>query len=69
MSAESDRIARLSRIYERAEEVFESADSAREWMKTTNPSIGFGVPLELCSTAPGCVEVERLLYRIEYGVF
>jgi putative toxin-antitoxin system antitoxin component (TIGR02293 family) len=66
---ESDRIARLSRIYQRAREVFESADSAREWMKTPNPSIGFAVPLELCSTDPGCVEVERLLYRIEYGVF
>ena len=69
MPDESDRIARLSRIYQRAREVFESADSAREWMKTPNPSIGFAVPLELCSTDPGCVEVERLLYRIEYGVF
>jgi len=69
MPEESDRIARLSRIYQRAREVFESADSAREWMQTPNPSIGFAIPLELCSTDPGCVEVERLLYRIEYGVF
>jgi putative toxin-antitoxin system antitoxin component (TIGR02293 family) len=69
MPDESDRIARLSRIYQRAREVFESADSAREWMQTPNPSIGFAVPLELCSTDPGCVEIERLLYRIEYGVF
>ena len=69
MPDESDRIARLSRIYQRATEVFQSADSAREWMQTPNPSIGFAVPLELCSTDPGCVEVERLLYRIEYGVF
>jgi putative toxin-antitoxin system antitoxin component (TIGR02293 family) len=69
MPDESDRIARLSRIYQRAREVFDSADSAREWMQTPNPSIGFAVPLELCSTDPGCVEVERLLYRIEYGVF
>jgi uncharacterized protein (DUF2384 family) len=38
-------------------------------MQTPNPSIGFAVPLELCSTDPGCVEIERLLYRIEYGVF
>jgi putative toxin-antitoxin system antitoxin component (TIGR02293 family) len=69
MPDESDRIARLSRIYQRAREVLESADSAREWMQTPNPSVGFAVPLELCSTDPGCVEVERLLYRIEYGVF
>ncbi len=69
MGSQSDRIARLSRIYQRAKEVFESADSAREWMKTPNPSIGLGPPLELCSTDSGCVEVERLLYRIEYGVF
>jgi uncharacterized protein (DUF2384 family) len=38
-------------------------------MQTPHPSVGFAVPLELCSTDPGCVEVERLLYRIEYGVF
>ena len=69
MPDESDRIARLSRIYQRAREVFDSADSAREWMQTPNPSIGFAVPLELCSTDPGCVEVERVLHRIEYGVF
>jgi putative toxin-antitoxin system antitoxin component (TIGR02293 family) len=69
MPDESDRIARLSRIYQRTKEVFESADSAREWMLTSNPSLGFAVPLELCSTDPGCVEIERLLYRIEYGVF
>ena len=69
MPDESDRLARLSRIYQRAREVFDSADSAREWMQTPNPSIGFAVPLELCSTDPGCVEVERVLYRIEYGVF
>jgi putative toxin-antitoxin system antitoxin component (TIGR02293 family) len=69
MPDESDRIARLWRIYQRALEVFESADSAREWMQTPNPSIGFAVPLELCSTDPGCVEVDRLLSRIEYGVF
>ena len=69
MPDESDRIARLSRIFQRAREVLESADSAREWMQTPNPSVGFAVPLELCSTDPGCVEVERLLYRIEYGVF
>ena len=68
-SRPSDRIARLSRIYQRAQEMFESADAACEWMKTPNPSIGFSVPLELCSTAPGCVEVERLLCRIKYGVF
>ena len=69
MSSESDRITRLSRICQRAKEVFGSVDSAHEWMKTPNPSIGFSVPLELCSTDLGCVEVERLLYRIEYGVF
>lgn len=68
-AAESDRLARLERIFKTAESTLGDAASAREWMLTSNPSLNFKIPLELTATDPGSVEVERLLMRIEYGVF
>jgi putative toxin-antitoxin system antitoxin component (TIGR02293 family) len=66
---ESDRLARLERIFKEAESTLGDVASAREWMLTPNPSLNFKTPLELTATDPGSVEVERLLVRIEYGVF
>lgn len=67
--AESDRLARLERLFKAAESALGDAASAQEWMLTPNPSLNFKAPLELTATDPGSVEVERLLMRIEYGVF
>jgi putative toxin-antitoxin system antitoxin component (TIGR02293 family) len=66
---ESDRIVRLTRIFCEAMEILGNVEAAREWMTTPNPSIGNRTPLELTSTDSGCVEVERLLGKIAYGVF
>jgi putative toxin-antitoxin system antitoxin component (TIGR02293 family) len=68
-AAESDRLARLERIFKAAESALGDMASAREWMLTSNPSLNFKTPLELTATDTGSVEVERLLVRIEYGVF
>jgi putative toxin-antitoxin system antitoxin component (TIGR02293 family) len=66
---ESDRLARLSRVMHLAQDVLGNSDSAREWMTTPNPSLGNCVPYKLCTTDTGTVEVERLLHKIEFGVF
>ena len=66
---ESDRLARLERIFKAAVSTLGDVASAREWMLTPNPSLNFKTPLELTATDTGSVEVERLLVRIEYGVF
>jgi putative toxin-antitoxin system antitoxin component (TIGR02293 family) len=68
-ATESDRLARLERIFKAVESALGDVASAREWMLTSNPSLNFKPPLELTATDPGSVEVERLLMRIEYGVF
>jgi putative toxin-antitoxin system antitoxin component (TIGR02293 family) len=68
-SEEADRLTRLVRISKEAASTLGDLDSAREWMLTPNPSLDFKTPLELTATDTGCVEVERLLIRIEYGVF
>jgi putative toxin-antitoxin system antitoxin component (TIGR02293 family) len=66
---ESDRLARLARLYARALDVLGDSESARVWFMASNPSLGGRKPFDLTRTDPGCVEVDRLLGRIEYGVF
>jgi putative toxin-antitoxin system antitoxin component (TIGR02293 family) len=68
-SQEGDRLARLLRLYARALEILGNPESVREWFMNPNPSLGGSKPFELVKTDPGSVEVERLLSRIEYGVF
>lgn len=66
---ESDRLARLARMYARALDVLGDHESVRDWFMASNASLGGKKPFDLTHTDPGCVEVERLLGRIEYGVF
>lgn len=65
---ESDRLYRLARIEAYAAEVFEDEDLAADWLKTPNRALG-EKPLDLLDTDAGTGRVERLLTRIEYGVY
>ncbi|MEM1041774.1 MAG: antitoxin Xre/MbcA/ParS toxin-binding domain-containing protein [Bacteroidota bacterium] len=67
-AAESDRLYRLARLYERAVEVFESEDDARRWFRLPQWALGDRTPLAFARTEPGSREVEALLDRIDYGV-
>ena len=64
----SDRLYRLARILALAQDVFEEAGAAREWLKLPQTGLANRVPLELMTTEAGAREVEDLLGRIEYGV-
>jgi len=67
---ESDRLLRLSRVFGRAIELFEGdSDAALRWMKKPLPALGLVAPLAMSKTEPGAIEVERLIGRIEHGVF
>lgn len=66
--AESDRLYRLVRLYERAVEVLGNEPDARLWMKRPQWGLGGAVPLRYARTEPGAREVEALLDRIDYGV-
>lgn len=68
-SGESDRLARLARILDLAETVFEDRDNAKEWLHTPNPALNMGTPLSLLDTDFGVNRVEEVLLRIEYGVY
>jgi putative toxin-antitoxin system antitoxin component (TIGR02293 family) len=65
---ESDRLYRVAKVYARANEVFENEDVALDWLKARNRALG-DVPLMLLDTEAGTDMVERVLTRIEHGVY
>ena len=64
---ESDRIARIARVTQRAIEAFGDKGQAREWIKRPNRTFQGFAPLGLLSTDAGAVLVTDELGRIEYG--
>lgn len=66
---QSDRLLRYARIAARAEEVFEDALKARDWLKRPIAALGGEVPLNLLDTEAGVEQVDDILTRIEYGVY
>jgi putative toxin-antitoxin system antitoxin component (TIGR02293 family) len=51
-------------------ELFEGdRDAATEWLTTAQPALGGSVPLDLAKSDVGAREVERLVGRLEHGVF
>jgi putative toxin-antitoxin system antitoxin component (TIGR02293 family) len=67
---ESDRLLRLSRMFGLAIELFEGdRNAAIAWMNRRLPALGDASPLEMSKTEPGALDVERLIGRLEHGVF
>jgi len=67
---ESDRLLRLVRIYGKALELFEGDNrAALEWLHSSITALGGVTPLSMLKTEPGAQEVERLIARLEHGVF
>jgi putative toxin-antitoxin system antitoxin component (TIGR02293 family) len=67
---ESDRLLRVSRVFARAIELFEGDDrAARHWLSAPQRALGGVAPLSLAKTELGALEVQRLIGRLEHGVF
>jgi putative toxin-antitoxin system antitoxin component (TIGR02293 family) len=66
---ESEKVLRIARLYDKALDVFEDEKSAEKWLKEAARGLGGDIPLEYAKTELGAQEVERLLIRIEHGVF
>jgi putative toxin-antitoxin system antitoxin component (TIGR02293 family) len=67
---ESERLLRLARIFARALELFDGDhDAATEWLTTRKIALGNAVPLERARTDIGAMEVDRLIGRLEHGIF
>jgi putative toxin-antitoxin system antitoxin component (TIGR02293 family) len=66
---ESDRLARVARLYAIAESVLGSREEAQRWMKAPNRALDGVRPLDELETEVAAREVEDLLGRIQYGIF
>ena len=66
---ESDRLARLARLLVRAEQVFTDREKAHRWLAAPNRALGGLRPISLLDSDAGSLAVERILGRIEHGVF
>jgi len=67
---ESERLLRLSSIFEKAVELFEGdVPSAVNWLSTPKPALEGQPPLEYARTEVGARQVENLIGRLEHGVF
>ena len=64
---ESDRIARIARVSQRAIDSLGDENRAREWLKRPNRVLQDAAPLDLLSTDAGSELVTDELGRIEYG--
>ena len=67
---ESDRLVRASRIFAGALSLFEGdRDAAKSWLSEPQKALGGEVPLTIARTELGALEVERVIGRLEHGVF
>jgi putative toxin-antitoxin system antitoxin component (TIGR02293 family) len=67
-TAESERVLRIARLYERALEVLGDVKATQAWFTSPVKGLGYKTPLDFADTEPGAKEVEDLLGRIEDGV-
>lgn len=66
---QSDRLVRAVRAFARAEEALRSAEKAARWIRKENRALGGRRPIELLESDAGVRMVERVLGRIEHGVY
>ncbi|HYJ79758.1 MAG TPA: antitoxin Xre/MbcA/ParS toxin-binding domain-containing protein [Longimicrobiaceae bacterium] len=66
---QSDRLARVVRVFNRAGEALASTEKASRWMRKTNRALSGKRPIDLLETEVGARIVEKVLGRIEHGVY
>ena len=69
MESATEKVLDHARVASHAEDVFESRESALDWLKSPNRALGGAAPLELLDTDAGTVMVDDVLTRIDYGVY
>jgi putative toxin-antitoxin system antitoxin component (TIGR02293 family) len=66
---ESDKLARLVRIFDHAVRVFSDPTRARAWLNKPKRRFDNRTPLDMLRTETGGRMVEEFLGQIEYGMF
>lgn len=65
---QSDRLLRVIRVLDAADQTFVSSDKATLWLRRPTAPLGGHAPIDLLDTDIGTREVERLLARIAHGI-
>lgn len=68
-AAESDLVIRIAMTFARAIEVLGDRFKAARWLTSENRALGGIRPIALLDTYVGTREVEKILGRIEHGVY
>jgi putative toxin-antitoxin system antitoxin component (TIGR02293 family) len=66
---ESDRLARVARLYELGVKVFGDPNKARRWLTKPKDRFHGRSPLAVMRTELGGRDVEEMLFQIDEGVF
>lgn len=66
---ESDRLARVARLYDLAVKVFGNPEKAHRWLSRSKARFEERSPLAMMRTELGGRQVEEMLYQIDEGVF
>jgi putative toxin-antitoxin system antitoxin component (TIGR02293 family) len=66
---ESDRLARVAKMYELAVKVYGDVEAGRKWLMNPKDRFQSRTPLILLRTEAGEHAVEEFLYQIDEGVF
>jgi putative toxin-antitoxin system antitoxin component (TIGR02293 family) len=66
---ESDKLARVARLWEFALKVFGNPDKARRWLTKPKHRFEERTPLQMMRTGAGGDGVEEMLIQIEEGMF
>jgi putative toxin-antitoxin system antitoxin component (TIGR02293 family) len=67
--AEADRVLRMKRIVEFAENVFGEPERAHRWLRKPSRALDGAVPIELMETEAGARIVENEIGVINHGMF
>jgi putative toxin-antitoxin system antitoxin component (TIGR02293 family) len=65
---ESDRMARLARLWRDVMVVFQDEEGAKAWLNGHVPMLG-AVPLQLLATSDGFEQARTAIQRLAYGVY
>jgi putative toxin-antitoxin system antitoxin component (TIGR02293 family) len=66
---ESDKLARLARVFDHALKVFDDGDRARLWLNRPKKRFEGRTPLSMLRTEVGARLVDEMLGQIEFGMF
>jgi len=66
---ESDRLARVARLYELAVKIFGDPEKAKRWLTKPKARFDERTPLSMMQTGLGGQGAEEMLYQIDEGVF